>query len=195
MLVESKHVDHWTWNEKRTYSKFEAYFDLKSLCSKEPYELSYKEMCDRWRWSMSAVRTFVNKLIQDGELTKSLTKHRQTLFFDNQKVKGSGRQNFNKANDKEETDWIAVLSRFNKLTGKRFKVIPEKAKKQINARKKQGFTWIDFENAIKNIMADDYHRENNLKYLTLEFVSREDILNKWTAEIQKPTNSIYKNVS
>jgi uncharacterized phage protein (TIGR02220 family) len=189
------HTDHWTWQERRKYSRYEAYIDLQSLCASNPTSISYKEMCGRWGWSMSAVRTFVNRLIKDGELTKSLTTNRQTLSFKNQPVKGSRRQKINKANDKDETNWNAVLQRFNKLTGKQFKVVPDKAKKQINARKKQGFTWNDFEKAIKNIMADDYHRENNLKYLTLEFVSREDILNKWTADKEKPTNNIYKNVS
>jgi uncharacterized phage protein (TIGR02220 family) len=93
----------------------------------------------------------------------------------------------------EDLNWDEVLVSFNKLVGKKFKTIPDKAKKQIRARIKQGYTWLDFKKAIRNIQKDSFHIETNFKYLTLEYVSRETTISKFTADdVQQEKPTEYK---
>ena len=76
-------------------------------------------------------------------------------------------------------DWSKLLSKFNDITGKKSKVVPEKAKKQILARIKEGYTKNDILKGIENCYKDSHHKETNHKYLTLEFISRPDKLEKF----------------
>jgi hypothetical protein len=60
-------------------------------------------------------------------------------------------------------------------------------KKQFNARLKEGFTKVDIKNAIVNATKDSYHIETELKYVTLEFISRPDKLDKFSQGENKPS--------
>lgn len=82
-------------------------------------------------------------------------------------------------------DWDKLKDNFNSLTGKGIKIISNKVKGQINARLKEGYTKQDLWNAIVNCFNDPYHKENP-KYLTLEFISRSDKMEKYSADIKKP---------
>lgn len=82
-------------------------------------------------------------------------------------------------------DWEKLKLNFNELTGKKTKVVSNKVKGQINARLKEGYTKQDLWNAIVNCFNDPYHKENP-KYLTLEFISRSDKMEKYSADIKKP---------
>jgi uncharacterized phage protein (TIGR02220 family) len=75
-------------------------------------------------------------------------------------------------------DFDKLLEFFNQTTNKKCRVIPKKVKNQFNARLKDGYTKKDFSNAIVNCFNDPYHRENP-KFLTLEFISRPDKLDKY----------------
>ena len=76
-------------------------------------------------------------------------------------------------------DWSRLLSKFNEITGKSSRVVPDKAKKQILARIKEGYTKNDILKGIENCYKDSHHQETNHKYLTLEFISRPDKLEKF----------------
>lgn len=80
----------------------------------------------------------------------------------------------------EPINWPVLLDFFNKTTGKKCKVISKKVKEQFNARLKEGFTKVDIANAIVNASNDEYHIQKKLKYITLEFVSRADKLDKFS---------------
>ena len=67
---------------------------------------------------------------------------------------------------------------FNQITNKRFRVLDDKAYKQIKKLLKQGYTKKEVAIAIKNCMADQYHIDNP-KYLTPEFITREDKFTKY----------------
>lgn len=82
-------------------------------------------------------------------------------------------------------DWDILKDNFNELTGKKTKVVSDKAKRQIKARLKEGYTKQDLWNAIVNCFNDPYHKENP-KYLTLEFISRSDKMEKYSEDIKKP---------
>jgi uncharacterized phage protein (TIGR02220 family) len=87
--------------------------------------------------------------------------------------------------EQPKVDWDALLSAFNDLTKRNFKLIPQKAKTQILARLKEGYTKADLWNAIENCYNDDYHKETNHKYLTLEFISRPDKMEKYSVDVVK----------
>ncbi|OFY05714.1 MAG: hypothetical protein A2W93_14390 [Bacteroidetes bacterium GWF2_43_63] len=70
------------------------------------------------------------------------------------------------------------ISYINSRLGCRFQKT-NKVMAQFNARIKDGFTGADFEKAFENAVADEFHRKNNFKYLTPEFFTRPDILQKW----------------
>jgi len=89
---------------------------------------------------------------------------------------------------KEESrvDWVLLIEHFNRVTGKKTKVISDKAKKQVLALLKSGYTKEDLAAAIKNCYEDPFHKENNHKHLTLEFISRPDKMEKY--HYVKPTS-------
>lgn len=77
-------------------------------------------------------------------------------------------------------DWEKLLNQFNKITGKNTKVINQQVKNKILARLKEGYSKQDLLNAIENCFNDPYHKETNHKYLTLEFISRTDKMEKYS---------------
>ena len=90
-----------------------------------------------------------------------------------------------------------VKVEFEKITGKKIRVFGDKASAQLKARLKEGFTVEDIIQAIKNCHADKYHQENP-KYLTLEFITRQTKLQTYL-NVQKPSgkfvnfNKIYRD--
>jgi hypothetical protein len=61
----------------------------------------------------------------------------------------------------------------------KLRVINESVKRKYKARLKEGYTKTDISNAIKNACLSKHHKDNNYQYLTLEFFSRSDILDKY----------------
>lgn len=82
-------------------------------------------------------------------------------------------------------NWDALLSQFNLITGKKMRVVCPKTKKQVTARLKEGYSKQDFVNAITNCFNDDFHKDNP-HFLTLEFISRAEKMQKYSQEIIKP---------
>lgn len=84
----------------------------------------------------------------------------------------------NKSKSKETIDWDVFLNWFNTTTKKNFKVITAKVKTALNARLSDGYTKLDICKAVENCAKDPFHIENP-KYLTPEFISRPDKLEKY----------------
>jgi len=93
---------------------------------------------------------------------------------------------------KDIINWAELLKFFNTKTKKNCKVIPTKAKTAFTARLKEGYSKQDFATAIQNCAADDFHI-NNPHHLTLEFISRQDKLDKYLNVGDKPKNSEKQN--
>lgn len=106
----------------------------------------------------------------------------QTSTNSTDNVNDNDNDNVNVINNNiiEPINWPVLLDFFNKTTGKKCKVISKKVKEQFNARLKEGFTKVDIANAIVNASNDEYHIQKKLKYITLEFVSRADKLDKFS---------------
>jgi hypothetical protein len=82
-----------------------------------------------------------------------------------------------KEKEKEKSiyvDFNKLLEAFNDILGKKARVIPDKAKKQIRDRLKEGYNKEDIITALINASKDSYHIDTNYKYVTLEFISRPD---------------------
>lgn len=86
------------------------------------------------------------------------------------------------------------IKRMNEITNRKFTNRDKKAKRQLELRLKEGYTMEDLENAIRGCLADDYHKETNYKYLTPEFITRSDKLERYrTAYL--PTVNVPQNLS
>jgi uncharacterized phage protein (TIGR02220 family) len=72
-----------------------------------------------------------------------------------------------------------LLSVFNSILGKQARVVNAKTKTQIKDRLKEGYTKEDIVNAIRNASKDPHHIEFNYKYLTLEFITKPDKLDRF----------------
>ena len=97
--------------------------------------------------------------------------------------------------DTDKIDFEKLLSFLNSKTGRNFKVINERTEKKYYARLKEGYTNTDIANAIINAVNSDYHKGENFTYLTPEFFSRSETLDKYSnvnkSEIKKePTKKI-----
>lgn len=96
-----------------------------------------------------------------------------------EKVKGNMKEEREVETENEKRKYKSFITLFNKISGREFKNLDTKAKKQLNARIKQGYTSKDFEKAITNLYNDEYHRENGYTHATPEFITREDKLVKF----------------
>ena len=76
-------------------------------------------------------------------------------------------------------DSSKLLEVFNSILGKKARVVPEKAQKQLKARLKEGYTKEDIVKALRNAAKDQHHLDTNYKYLTLEFITRSDKLERF----------------
>jgi len=79
----------------------------------------------------------------------------------------------------DKIDYDKLLALYNQTLGKQSRVVNAKTRKQINARLKEGYTKKDIVLALNNAAGDNFHMDNNYKYLTLEFISRADKLDKF----------------
>jgi len=91
----------------------------------------------------------------------------------------------------KDVNHIEFLEKFNLATERKFKILDDKTKRQINARLKEGFTIEDILTATLNCKKDKYHIENP-QYLTPEFITRADKLQKFL-NIQSSNNQNQKS--
>ena len=80
------------------------------------------------------------------------------------------------------------LEKFNSITNRSFRILDSKAKRQLDARIKEGFTLAEIMAATAACSKDDYHKAN-LKYLTPEFITRSDKLQKYLQAAKIPERS------
>jgi uncharacterized phage protein (TIGR02220 family) len=88
--------------------------------------------------------------------------------------------NTNNITKKEDTtkDYTSFLFFLNQTLKKNYRG-DSKSKVSFKNRLKEGFTLKDIEYAIKSIAADPFHRDNQYKYATPEFILRPDKLDRF----------------
>ena len=72
-----------------------------------------------------------------------------------------------------------LLSVFNSILGKQTRVVNAKTKSQIKDRLKEGYTKEDIVKAITNASKDPFHMDSSYKYLTLEFLTKPEKLDRF----------------
>ena len=158
----------------------------------------------RWNWNKSKVRRFL-KLLQNDSMIELKNEHKTTRLtvcnYDSYQSQRNADEtdmkrkrnadetqmtpnnNVNKENKENNTfNFDKLLSFINQKTGRKFKTINDKVKKKYKARLKEGYTKEDILNSIINASNLQYHKENGCQYLTPEFFSRQETLDKYGNE-------------
>ena len=86
--------------------------------------------------------------------------------------------------DESQIDYNGFLLLFNSATGKNFRIINSKTRKQLEKALKEGYTKEDIRRAISNCAKDPFHIEHP-QYLTPEFISRIEKLEKYANAVQR----------
>tara|TARA_R110001606_G_scaffold287110_1_gene435266 strand:+ start:1252 stop:1866 length:615 start_codon:yes stop_codon:yes gene_type:complete len=84
----------------------------------------------------------------------------------------------------DNVNWNKLIEVYNLIYDRKFLVIAEATRKKYRARLKEGYTKKDIVLAMKNAKKDDYHKSTSppFKYLTLEFFSRPDKIDRFIHE-------------
>ncbi|MFT5347784.1 MAG: hypothetical protein ACI9M3_000818 [Bacteroidia bacterium] len=138
---------------------------------------------------------YLNEQLGEFEDTsKQNSKNAKTRWEKHRKQKDSSDRNATASNPQCESDAIReekrrgeksnidsnkLLGVFNSILGKGARVVPEKAKKQLKAALKAGYSKDDIVKAITNASKDPHHIDSKYKYLTLEFITRPDKLDRF----------------
>lgn len=90
-------------------------------------------------------------------------------------------------------DFEKLIAYYNKVLNKNCRVITKKAKDNFNERLKEGYIKEDIVKVIDNVSHDNFHKETNYKPVTLEFLSRPNIFERYSSmEHKKPISEINK---
>lgn len=94
-----------------------------------------------------------------------------------EKIIENKENNISESSTKVDTiNFNALLSHYNQLFSKKCTVVSDIVKRSFNARIKEGYTKDDIRNAMVNVLNDQFHKENNYKYATLQYFSRSKTL-------------------
>lgn len=169
--------------------------EITCLCNKNGVcNASNKYFSDLYKVSTVSISKWVAQLIRNGYIETKMIYKDGSKEIQNRNIKllVGVKENFDtpikekfKDNNNitinsntDDIDFQSLLLVFNKITGKKMKVMNEKAKKQFRARLRDGYSKQDIMKAIKNCFDDDFHKANP-KYLTPEFISRPDKFEKY----------------
>jgi uncharacterized phage protein (TIGR02220 family) len=127
------------------------------------------------------------KRFENGNKPKSkqtISKSKAKIKQHKSKPEANNNDN-NNDNDKIGIDFVKLLSFINSTLSREYKKINKAVQAKYRARLKEGYTKEDIVKAIQNASRDQYHIETNYKYLTPEFFSRADKLDRFgTSQIE-----------
>jgi len=86
-----------------------------------------------------------------------------------------------------------IIYYINTVLERKFKP-SKKLQEKFNARLKEGYTVEDIKLAFDNAKDDEFHKSSDYKYLTPEFILRQDKLDKW-ANVKQPTQTSQRHVA
>lgn len=105
----------------------------------------------------------------------------------------------NNNNIVESIDYDYFLKYINNSFGRNFKIVNNKVKNKYKSLFKQGYTKAQIKEAIDNVKNNQYHKDSNYTYCTLEFFSRPETIDKYSSitkveENEKVVDDYYLNV-
>jgi uncharacterized phage protein (TIGR02220 family) len=101
---------------------------------------------------------------------------------------------FQKLQIANEIDFKKLIIYYNKVLDKSCRVISKKAKDNFNQRLKEGYLKTDIVKVIDNVSHDNFHKETNYKPVTLEFLSRPNIFERYSSMEHKKPLSLDKEL-
>ena len=130
------------------------------------------------KYSLITIRNYdIYQYELTSKSTSKLTNNQQTTNKqlttpkESNKERKKEKQDSNPLNDKEK--FGRFLKLFNDIAKKNYRGC-SKSKRLFKDRIKDGYKYEDFEKAIINLYADDYHKENSFKWATPEFILRSE---------------------
>ena len=108
-------------------------------------------------------------------------KKREEIEIENKKEKDISRGGDCRAEARPVSpsdEFSLFISSFNAIRGAKFQAI-KKVRTQFDARLKEGFTPAQMLQALQKAMKDKYHADTGYKYLTPEFFTRSDKIDKF----------------
>lgn len=175
------------------------YAEITALCNDKGYcWANNKYFADLYEVSTTSISKWISSLIEFGYLTSTINYKEGTKEILNrylrlvtypieeklntpieEKLKDNNTINNNTINN-NTINFDKLLSFLNSKTGRNFKVINKTVKGKYLARLKDGYSKQDILDAISNSIKSDYHKGENFKYLTPEFFSRSETLDKYS---------------
>jgi uncharacterized phage protein (TIGR02220 family) len=99
----------------------------------------------------------------------------------------------NNNNIVESIDYDYLLKYINETLGRSFKVVNDKVKTKYKSLFKQGYTKAQIKEAIDNVKNNQYHKESNYTYCTLEFFSRPETIDKYSSVTKVQDNEVVQD--
>lgn len=127
---------------------------------------------------------------ESDEDNKQLTNNQQTTNKQLTTIEESKEYKEVNNNNIESIDFDRLLKYINEKFGRNFKVISDKVKSKYKSLFKQGYIKEQVIEAIDNVKNNQYHKETNYIYCTLEFFSRPDTIDKYSSVTQTTEETI-----
>jgi uncharacterized phage protein (TIGR02220 family) len=147
-------------------------------------DLSFEPIKLQLKRDLIKYESIVNRNKSNGSLggrpkTQEEPKKPTGLFGNPIKPKKADNDTVNDTVNDTDINSSKLLSVFNSILGKQTRVVNAKTKSQIKDRLKEGYTKEDIVKAITNASKDPHHIDSNYKYLTLEFLTKPDKLDRF----------------
>jgi len=159
----------------------------------EPIKLQLKRDLKKWE-DIKVKRSEAGKISaekrkqQNQQVLTSVESVEQTLTNPTVKDNVNVKVNVINNNNVESIDFDQLLSFINSTFGRNFKVVNDKVKNKYKSLFKQGYGKEHIKDAILNASNNDYHKQTNYQYCTLEFFSRPETIDKYSSITQKNDN-------
>jgi uncharacterized phage protein (TIGR02220 family) len=161
----------------------------------EPIKLQLKRDLKKWE-DIKVKRSEAGKISaekrkqQNQQVLTSVESVEQTSTNPTVKDNVNVKVNVINNNIVESIDFDQLLSFINSTFGRSFKVVNDKVKKKYKALFKQGYNKEQIKDAILNASKNDYHKQTNYQYCTLEFFSRPETIDKYSSLVTFDSSSL-----
>ena len=190
------------WEQMKLLNKEQKYKMFNAICEVQFLETNINDINFKDK-TLNIVWTGVKHGIEsslNGYITKQKSLNKEVVLplskggaegvLQQEEEKGEEEVQYNKP---PEINFGALLDFINKQTSRKFKLINKEVRAKYKARLKDGYKKDDIFTAIKNACNSDYHKDNNFKYLTPEFFSRANTLDKYVDEGKPKSKKMLPN--
>lgn len=171
--------DHWIYEEKRKFSRFEAWTDLLMMVNHKDAKIvqdgqlievkrgeritSIRQLMERWDWSNTKVVNFLNLLSKDDMITFEINDKKKTVikilnyeqyqgFRASEQSEEKTQNNYRKDTEKTPSNINNNEEQRNNENLKDLKDIPPKRKKPVPDKKEYASEVIDLTNHLAEMM-------------------------------------------